>query len=139
MNLKKLVGDCVDLAFEIAVDAVAEVTWTFLNGIDGDYDAFTETRTGSSVDKTVTIIPYVDKRNDDSHNFSSTGQFIDPPVEQDEFEIMIRVREIDPLEPSNQDSFLWPNADKTQWVKFSVKSVERFPIKSIYIVKCFRS
>lgn len=139
MNLEKLVGDCVDLAYDIAEQAVVEVSWTFLNGTPGDYDAFTETRTGSSTTRNVTIIPFVDKRNDDSHNFSSTAQFIDPPVEQDEFEIMIRAREVDPLEPSNQDTFLWPNKDKTNWVKFSVKNVERFPIKSIYILKCFRS
>lgn len=139
MKLNQIVLDAVDLAFSVAEDAIANVSWTFANGSAGDYDPLTETRTGSSVTRDIDIIPYVDKRDDSSHNFSSTGQFNDPPVEQDEFEIMMKAVDADPQEPSVNDTFLWPNKDRTSWVKFSVSSIERYPIKSIFVIKCRRS
>lgn len=141
MKLKKLLDNAAAIAFEtVGEDVIVNVSWYFSNGLSGTYDPLTEKRTEPGVWKDVNIIPYVDKRSDDKSSFSSTGRFIDPPVESDEFEILIRGLEIEPYKPSVNDVFKWFNdSTRTTFTKFNVRGVERVPTDAIFTLRVIRA
>lgn len=130
MNLTKLLADSVALAKEITIEGWEWVDWTFISNDEVEFDAESDTLTGTSTTKRIQILLYTDTSNDTGNSFSSVGRFLDSPVERSNSDFMMIAAEAAPHKPTINDFFI-----DEEGLKHVVRSVDRIPTQPVFLGK----
>lgn len=133
MSLKSAIDAGVNAAINAVRDLMVDVEWTFVSSDIGKYNPVTDTFSSTSVTKTIRVLAYEDRDDDNQIMFSSRGNFVETPTQIDTVKILMSRKDAGGSMPSVRDTFIWDGQS------FLISNLERIPGDSIYILRSHRA